>query len=157
MKEKDKLIKLKTSLLTLSILTTGSLTSCFNYDMSDKDYSTNTYFQTEEDPVDVIEDKVTRDSEKLFEKGKHYISVRVIQKINNYDATYGINNIPDGYDVFQITPIIESNETKTVLGYDIWFVNVQEVLVKATYNADYQEYGYFTFGKVIEKEKTLVK
>lgn len=109
---------------------------------------------------------VEPDSVKTLDVGEHIISVRVSynhfnsngQENNNLLAGYAVNNIPEGYEVFQITPyeryVGEGSETG---GYDIWFRNTEPVEVHVTYNEVFNQYGYYTFGEVIEEEKVLEK
>ena len=100
--------------------------------------------------------------EKTFEPNEHYICVRMPQKTDGYD-TYkiegaAIGNIPEGYEIYTILTYDKKVGTgSTTGGYDIWFVNNKTVKVKATYSEQYKNNGYYTFGKVVEKEKQLIK
>ena len=111
---------------------------------------------------------VNQEEEKTFKKGEHYICVRISHHsksmgMNNlYDndelATLAISNIPEGYEVYSITPYTSKvGSGSSTAGFDIWFVNTEEVKVKATYNKDTKQYGYNTFGEVVEKQKQLTK
>lgn len=112
---------------------------------------------TKTDLQNEISDDVNADSVKTFNTGEHILSVRVeYGQSNNYSlAGYAIDNIPEGYEVFEITPYTV-DEGKTD-GYDIWFKNTEPVEVHSTYNGVLEQYGYYTFGEVIEKEKVLEK
>lgn len=115
---------------------------------------------------DIIVGNVEPGSVKTFDVGEHIISVRVSYnhfnsngyENNNLLTGYAVNNIPEGYEVFQITPyeryVGEGSETG---GYDIWFRNTEPVEVHVTYNEVFNQYGYYTFGEVIEEEKVLEK
>ena len=99
----------------------------------------------------------TEEDVKLFPPYQHYISVKVSQRL---EETYGlmetvdsvvkntINNIPNGYEVYTIYPLV--GETN---GYIVWFVNNEEVKVSLSYNEIDNSLGYYTFGKVVQKEK----
>ena len=100
-------------------------------------------------------DLVKKDSKKIFDEGEHFISVRIPYELNPNDCTIGVH---EGYEVFDITPYTVS----TIFGsktkeYDVWYKNTEEVRVSATYNKELNQYGYYTFGEVVEKEKTLTK
>lgn len=103
---------------------------------------------------------VEPDSVKTFDEGEHILSIRVKYDWANNDelAGYAINNIPEGYEVFQITPYTDFvNNGSATEGYDIWFKNTEPVEVHASYNDVFENYGYYTFGEVIEEEKVLEK
>lgn len=109
--------------------------------------------------LDVLTQDIDQNSIKVFEEGKHYISVRIPDTVINKSPCdnitgYAINNIPEGYDVYEIFSYEKEGNTK---GYDIWFINTEPVEVHATYNELYNNYGYYTFGEVIEEEKVLEK
>ena len=106
--------------------------------------------------------------EKTFKKGEHYICVRISHHSNirvsekiankNKHSVTGIDEIPEGYKVYSITPYtVKVGRGSATGGYDIWYVNTEEVKVKATYNKDTKQYGYYTFGEVVEKQKQLTK
>ena len=111
---------------------------------------------------DVIVGDVGPDDIKTFDVGEHVLSVRVEYNAKKNDELMGyvVNNIPEGYEVFQITPVVGYGGYKylsATTGYDIWYKNTEPVEAYATYNDDYEQYGYFTFGEVVENEKTLTK
>lgn len=97
---------------------------------------------------------------KIYNAGEHYIRVRVLEsnnKNNEYSIT-GIDNIPEGYEVYSITPYtVKAGNGSATAGYDIWYVNDEKVKVVATYNTETETYGYYTFGEVVEEEKQLTK
>ena len=102
----------------------------------------------------IIEENIEPNSEKVFEEGKHILSVRISYSNSDNTANYVINNIPEGYEVFDI----ESCNNKSKLQeYDVWFVNTEKVKVYATYDESSNKYGYYTFGIPVEEEKTLAK
>ena len=150
---------------TLGIVLGGvvALGSCSK---KDKETIPEDEIVTRNELQDVINGKVYSDSIKTFDVGEHIISVRVSYNhfnSNGYDnnailAGYAVNNMPEGYEVFQITPyarhVGEASETG---GYDIWFRNTEPVEAHATYNDVFNQYGYYTFGEVVEKEKVLEK
>ena len=153
-KEKDKLLGLKKKLLILGLLTTGAVTvtGCGN-----KDTDEQTSYVEQDDLVKELQGDVTANSTKTFEPGEHYLLVRVPEK-NSFDNDeipgYAINNIPDGYVVYSISPFNEKlGYGSATGGHDIWFVNDETVEVTATYNDYYKTYGYYTFGEVVN-EKT---
>ena len=154
-KKKIKSLKeLKKGLLVLGLLTTGtvSLTGCGN-----KDVSEQTAYVQQDDLVKELQGDVAANSTKTFEPGEHYLLVRVPEKssIDNDEIPgYAINNIPDGYVVYSISPFNEKlGYGSATGGHDIWFVNDETVEVTATYNDYYKTYGYYTFGEVVN-EKT---
>lgn len=81
------------------------------------------------------------------------MSVRV-NVANDYNHTMtgsAINNIPEGYSVFQIVPFENNISGVDVGGYDIWFVNDQTVEVTASYHEHFENWGYYTFGTIVEE------
>lgn len=154
-KKKIKSLKeLKKGLLVLGLLTTGAVTvtGCGN-----KDVSEQTVYVQQDDLVKELQGDVAENSTKTFEPGEHYLLVRVPEKssIDNDEIPgYAINNIPDGYVVYSISPFNEKlGYGSATGGHDIWFVNDETVEVTATYNDYYKTYGYYTFGEVVN-EKT---
>lgn len=116
----------------------------------------------EKDIENEIAGNVEPGSVKTFDAGEHILSVRVqYGYINNNDLTgYAVNNIPEGYELFQITSYTAFDNryySGPTDGYDIWFKNTEKVEVEASYNEVLKQYGYYTFGKVVEKEKVLEK
>ena len=108
--------------------------------------------------LDIIVGNVEPGSVKTFDVGEHVISVRIYDKKKYSSCTYAINNTPEGYEVFDVDPVTgTSGYSSVTAGYDIWFKNTEPVEVEASYNDVYENYGYYTFGKVIEKEKVLEK
>ena len=118
--------------------------------------------------VDQLMNNVQQGEVKTFKEGEHYICVRIPHHgkyygVNNPDENdeldvLAINNIPEGYEVYSITPYTSKvGNGSTTAGYDVWLVNNKEVKVKATYNNQTKQYGYYTFGEVVEKEKQLTK
>ena len=115
---------------------------------------------TKTDLQNEISDDVNADSVKTFDEGEHILSIRVQYGcLSNGELTgYAINNMPEGYEVFQITPYTNFiSQGSATEGYDIWFKNTEPVEVHSTYNEVLEQYGYYTFEKVIEKEKVLEK
>ncbi len=111
--------------------------------------------------IDVINGDIEVGTPKTFEPGEHYISVRMPQTWNPFEngsiTGLAVNNIPEGYDIYQINPYTEKvGYGSATGGYDIWFVNTETVEVTATYNEYYDTNGYYTFGTVVE-EKVLTK
>ena len=153
-KEKDKLLGLKKKLLILGLLTTGavSVTGCGN-----KNVSEQTVYVQQDDLIKELQGDVAENSTKTFEPGEHYLLVRVPERDSYYNDDipgYAINNIPDGYVVYSISPFTEKMGYGSATGgHDIWFVNDETVEVTATYNDYYKTYGYYTFGEVVN-EKT---
>lgn len=154
-KKKIKSLKeLKKGLLVLGLLTTGTITlsGCEN-----KDATEQTVYVEQDDLVKELQGDVTANSTKTFEPGEHYLLVRVPEydSIDNDEIPgYAINNIPDGYVVYSISPFNEKlGYGSATGGHDIWFVNDEPVEVTATYNDYYKTYGYYTFGEVVN-EKT---
>lgn len=137
----------------------GIATTTYSRKKEQKAEEVQTTKQTE--LSDVIVGDVGPDSVKVFDEGQHYISVRISAK--NRVATsdiegYAINNIPEGYEIYEITPYNTWRDRGSQTnGFDIWFVNTEPVEVHASYNDEYDQYGYFTFGEVVEEEKTLTK
>ena len=154
-KKKIKSLKeLKKGLLILGLLTTGTITlsGCGN-----KDTTEQISYVEQDDLVKELQGDVAANSTKTFEPGEHYLLVRVPEKnsIDNDEIPgYAINNIPDGYVVYSISPFNEKlGYGSATGGHDIWFVNDETVEVTATYNDYYKTYGYYTFGEVVN-EKT---
>lgn len=154
-KKKIKSLKeLKKGLLVLGLLTTGTITlsGCGN-----KDTNEQTSYVEQDDLVKELQGDVAANSTKTFEPGEHYLLVRVPEQssIDNDEIPgYAINNIPDGYVVYSISPFNEKlGYGSATGGHDIWFVNDETVEVTATYNNYYKSYGYYTFGEVVN-EKT---
>ena len=102
----------------------------------------------------LMEENIEPDSIKVFDEGKHIISVRVSYVNSNSTANYVINNIPEGYEVFDIESCNNKSENKE---YDIWFINTEKVKVNATYDESSDKYGYYSFGIPVEEDKTLAK
>ena len=126
--------------------TASEIIKIYNSNLNDKKIETT----IETDLVD----------EKTFDVGEHYIRIRVSEKIANKNkhSVTGIDEIPEGYKVYSITPYTSKvGSGSSTAGFDIWFVNTEEVKVKATYNKDTKQYGYNTFGEVVEKQKQLTK
>ena len=153
--QKNKLLGLKKKLLILGLLTTGAVTvtGCGDTEVTEQ-YESN---GTNGTLLDEINGDVKLGDTKVFEEGEHYIVVRVPMVTLRLDESseYAINNIPDGYSVYTITPYTEpdlGNGSETG-GHDIWFVNDEPVEVTATYNEHYKLYGYYSFGKVLQKTK----
>jgi hypothetical protein len=112
--------------------------------------------------IDNIQGNIELGEEKIFEPGEHYICVRMPQNSDGYNNDYiegaAISNIPEGYTVYQIDPYVNKyGHGSGTGGYDIWFVNTETVRVIATYSDDYEANGYYTFGTVVEDNKTLTK
>ena len=116
--------------------------------------------------VDQLISNVQEGEEKTFEKGEHYICVRIphhSKYMNNPDENdelevFAINNIPEGYEIYSIAPYTSKvGYGSSTAGYDIWLVNNKGVKVKATYNNQTKQHGYYTFGEVVEEEKQLTK
>lgn len=108
--------------------------------------------------VKELSGEVDENSTKIFDEGEHILSVRVNYRYNNQYVDYAVNNIPEGYEIFDIEPYtIQAGRGSQTQGFDIWFKNTEPVEVHATYNEGYEQYGYFTFGEVVEKEKVLEK
>ena len=154
-KKKIKSLKeLKKGLLVLGLLTTGTITlsGCGN-----KDTTEQTSYVEQDDLVKELQGDVAENSTKTFEAGEHYLLVRVPEYDsyqNDEIPGYAINNIPDGYVVYSISPFSEKlGYGSATGGHDIWFVNDEPVEVTATYNDYYKTYGYYTFGEVVN-EKT---
>ena len=154
------ILRTKTAVLAASMTLIGttlaSTVGCSKQTPEDKIQQTNAtlYGGLEEQ----LAGNVEKGELKTFDVGQHLISVRIYYKNNYPSATYSINDPPEGYEVFDIVPftIVENYGSSTV-GYDIWFKNTEPVEVHASYNDDYDQYGYFTFGEVVEEEKTLTK
>ena len=90
-----------------------------------------------------------------LEAGQHYVFTRIVLSSRPENVKGGgFYSVPDGYEVFTINNFNEfygdGSQTK---GYDIWFVNTKKVKVKAVYSEDYQNYGYYDFGTVVEEKK----
>ena len=118
--------------------------------------------------VDQLISNVQEEEEKTFEKGEHYICVRIPHHskyfgMNNPDENdelevFAINNIPEGYEIYSITPYTSKvGSGSSTAGYDIWLVNNKRVKVKATYNNQTKQHGYYTVGEVVAEEKQLTK
>ena len=135
----------------------GSMAALRSCSKKDKETIPEDDIVTRTELSDIIVGNVEPGSVKTFDEGEHVLSVRVkYGQSNNYSlAGYAIDNIPEGYEVFEITPYTV-DEGKTD-GYDIWFKNTEPVEVHSTYNGVLEQYGYYTFGEVIEKEKVLEK
>ena len=103
--------------------------------------------------ADAIIGNVEPNEVKVFNEGEHYLSVRLYEN-STQTVQYAVNNIPEGYEVYDIMPYEVDGNTE---GYDIWFTNTEQVEVQASYNTEYDQYGYYTFGDPIEKGKTLTK
>ncbi|MBR5369809.1 MAG: hypothetical protein IK137_00730 [Bacilli bacterium] len=118
---------------------------------------------TIDDSTDETIKNIDANSVKVFNEGEHLISFRVSYeaKKDNIEG-FALNYIPEGYEVFEVTPYTIPNANGFAYGaktggYDIWYKNTEPVEVKASYNETLKQYGYYTFGKVIEKEKVLEK
>ncbi len=131
---------------------------------------TETYIEATEETniADQLISTAQQGEEKTFEKGEHYICVRIphhskylgINNPNENDEldVFAINNIPEGYEIYSITSYTSKiGAGSSTAGYDVWLVNTEKVKVIATYNNQTKQYGYYTFGKVVEKEKQLIK
>lgn len=128
-------------------------TSCIK--KSEEEKQTNVI--TNDSLKEKITGNVDKGSVKTFNEGEHVLSVRVSYNAYNISLKgYAVNNIPEGYEVFEVTTYQMRGEGRTE-GYDIWFKNTEKVEVEATYNDVFNNYGYYTFGKVVEKEKVLEK
>lgn len=114
---------------------------------------------TQEKSLSEINGDISKNDTTILEAGKHVLSVRVSYYGRNDSlAGYAVNNIPAGYEVFDITPYAQGvNHYTPTVGYDIWFKNTEPVKVTATYNEVFDQYGWYTFGEVVEEEKTLIK
>ena len=109
-------------------------------------------------PVDIIGGTIAPNSKKVFDKGQHFISIRIPNRneISNEEVVnYAVNNNHEGYNIYQITPY--TNMETNTNGYDIWFVNNQPVEVEATFNNTLKQFGYYSFGKPVDKDKILTK
>ena len=153
-KKIELLKKLKKSLLITGLLTTGALTvtGCSNSEKTEE-----VSYVSQDELVKELQGDVKAGETKTFEPGEHYILVRVPEK-NPYDNDdipgYAINNMPEGYSVYSISPFSEKlGYGSATGGHDIWFVNDETVEVTATYNECYKAYGFYTFGEVVN-EKT---
>ncbi|MBR5370163.1 MAG: hypothetical protein IK137_02545 [Bacilli bacterium] len=118
--------------------------------------------------VDQLMNNVQQGEVKTFKEGEHYICVRIPHhgyslgmnnpKENDELDVLVINNIPEGYEVYSITPYTSKvGNGSSTAGYDVWLVNTEKVKVNATYNNQTKQYGYYTFGEVVEEEKQLTK
>lgn len=153
-------LRTKTAVLAASMALIGttlaSTVGCSKKTPEDKTQPTNAtlYGGLEER----LAGNVEKGELKTFDVGQHLISVRIYYKNNYPSATYSINDPPEGYEVFDIVPftVVKDYGSSTV-GYDIWFKNTEPVEVESSYNEVYKNYGYYTFGKVVEKEKVLEK
>ena len=112
----------------------------------------------DESLVKELSGEVNENSIKTFDEGEHILSVRVNYRYNNQYVDYAVNNTPEGYEIFDIEPYtIQAGRGSQTQGFDIWFKNTEPVEVHASYNETLDQYGYFTFGEVVENEKTLTK
>ena len=155
-------INLKGAIEVLIILAFGTSMICMAAcDKKKNKNQTNEKIEAKQTSTsDLIVENIAPGTIKEFDEGEHILSVRVKYGwINNDELTgYAINNMPEGYEVFQITPYTDSvNRGSATEGYDIWFKNTEKVEVEATYSKVFNNYGYYTFGKPIEKEKALSK
>ena len=108
--------------------------------------------------LDIITGNVEEGSVKTFDVGQHVVSARVYYDNNRDNIEYAVNNIPDGYEVFDVEPLTAARGSgSTTVGFDIWFKNTKPVKVTSSYSEIFNNYGYYTFGEVIEKEKVLEK
>lgn len=153
---KSKLLKIKKDILALSIaLSTLSLTAC-----GESTQNKNEVHKAENELGNYKsdEDKVRSDELRettVLEVGQHYIFKRiVIDNVPQEIKGGGFYNVPEGYEVFTINNFnIHSGQGSRTNGYDIWFVNTKPVTVKAVYSSDYDNYGYYDFGTVVEEKK----
>lgn len=94
---------------------------------------------------------------RLFKTRKHLCYV----KYENYKSRYcGIaHNVPEGYDVYKMVPVIEQDEkTYETRSYTIiYYVNNQPVYASLAYNKLTGEYDYCSPGIVVPKEPKLSK
>ena len=154
-RKKNTIGLISTGTLLTAIISINILGVCSNK----KDKIKENSIVTKTELQNTINEDVAKDSIKMLEEGKHILSVRVVCDGEDYSIDgYAIDNIPEGYEVFDIVPftIVENYGSSTV-GYDIWFKNTEPVEVESSYNEVYKNYGYYTFGKVVEKEKVLEK
>lgn len=117
---------------------------------------------TQSELIDEVMGDVQVGDTKIFEPGEHYISVRIQCNTNGYNVDdvpgLAINNIPDGYEVYQIVPFDEKQGSGSAIGgYDVWYVNTETVEAIATYNEYYDMNGYYTFGTVVEDTNLLTR
>ena len=153
-RKKENLEMIGTAIVGTILIGGGALVACSNKDIPAEDIVTKTSLRNE------INDDIVSNETKIFAKGEHVLSVRVRYDRHNNDelAGYAVNNTPEGYEVFQVTPyIVKVGYGSETDGYDIWFKNTEPVEVEASYNTTLKQYGYYTFGKVIEDEKVLEK
>lgn len=102
----------------------------------------------------LMDENIEPGSTKIFDEGKHILSVRVSYTNSDSTANYVINNIPDGYEVFDIESCNNKSKNNE---YYVWFVNTERVKAIASYDESSNTYGYYTFGSTLEEEKTLAK
>ena len=157
---KKEMLQLKKNLLILGIATTGlSLVGCSQpqeeskqtEEKVEKSYDLNKNYDT---IMNADEDV------KIFKPYEHYISVRVDQTYTYAEEIKGnvINNIPEGYEVYTIYPFTENIGCGSQTGgYEIWFVNNESVKVSLKYSETNDNYGYYTFGEIVQKEKVKTK
>ena len=144
------------SCLTLSGIAFASIVGCSKKTSEEETQSTITTLNNSLE--EQLAGNVEPGSVKTFDVGQHVISVRVYY-MHNYDGiTYTVNNTPEGYEVFDVDPVtIKNGYGSSTGGFDIWFKNTEPVEVEASYNEIFNNYGYYTLGKVVEKEEVLEK
>ena len=141
--------------LVIGTMIVAGITKCNA--KKDKEVQATRELTLNESLVKELSGEVDENSTKIFDEGEHILSVRVNYRYNNQYVDYAVNNIPEGYDIYQINPYTEKvGYGSATGGYDIWFVNTETVEVTATYNEYYDTNGYYTFGTVVE-EKVLTK
>ena len=86
---------------------------------------------------------------KEFKEGEHV-----------FPQIYGFEDqieIPDGYHILEVEPnIVPIGSGAKTIGYVVFYINDEPVVVESSYNEEKHEYDYHTPGRVIEKETTKV-
>lgn len=158
----NKLYKKLAVYLTMGTIEAVILTGCgkdFNNNAANSSIEVEEETKDSSVALDAIKDDAKQGEVREYEPYEHLFHIRYIG-IYAFHSGNSIT-IPDGYEVYTINNIIES-EDRGSCGYDIWFTNKDKVRVKAVYNEGLGKYDFSNFGEVIEtkdnsKDKALQK
>lgn len=100
-----------------------------------------------------VEEEQRKIEKKKFAAGKHVYFKRYYNAENKYaeDIMGGQITIPEGYEILDIENFTEKyGKGSQTGGFDVWFINNQEVEAEPIYNATYKTYDYSEPGRVTE-------
>ena len=118
------------------------------------------YFNLELPPIEflMISQEANEGDVVPFPAESQLVYVRVTYPNCDVTPSVGGARVPDGYRVFSIETVEKTNVygvTETI-GYDIWYINSEDVEVTAVYDYYHGNYSFNTFGVPVEKENVKV-